>query len=80
LKIFLISKIKNLYDFLLTLKNMNGGKIKKSKVIKPTKTARKYKTKDGITRVLYEKGNNYYIRKKNKDGKFVFRKIKIAGS
>ena len=64
--------------------NFSGGnkttkKTKKSsQKSKYTKSKRTYKTKDGVERVIYTKGKKTYIKKKNSDGKFVYRLVKIG--
>jgi len=57
------------------LKNVfEGGKNKKVKVYLNTKT--KHRCKDGILRILYKKGEFYYIKIKNKiTKKFKFSRI-----
>lgn len=44
---------------------------------KHVKTARKHKCKDGVTRVLYKKGDSFFVKKKSqKTGKISFCKVK----
>ena len=41
-------------------------------------TGKKHTCKDGIERVLYQKGENFYVRVKSKvSGKFVFKKTSV---
>jgi hypothetical protein len=69
--------------FILTLidkKSLNvlGGRTVKSARVTPVKTSRTYKGKDGVTRVLYKRGLDFYVKKKSeKTGKFTYRKVKV---
>jgi hypothetical protein len=50
----------------------------KSAKLSPVKTGRTYKGKDGVERVLYKKGVDFYVKKKSeKTGKFGYRKVKV---
>lgn len=62
-----------------------GNKIRKTKrktkkssqTSNYTKTKNTYKTKDGVERVIYTKEKKTYIKKKNSEGKFIYKIIKI---
>jgi hypothetical protein len=46
--------------------------------VTPVKTSRTYKGKDGVERVLYKRGVDFYVKKKSeKTGKFTYRKVKV---
>ena len=54
--------------------SVSGG----SKNGSPVKTSRTYKGKDGVTRVLYKRGVDFYVKKRSeKTGKFGYRKVNV---
>jgi hypothetical protein len=64
-------------------KTVGGKSSRKPRTVKsarvtPVKTSRTYKGKDGVTRVLYKRGLDFYVKKKSeKTGKFTYRKVKV---
>jgi hypothetical protein len=67
-----------LKTYLINFKN-SGGSLRSSRSSrKPVKTSRTYKGKDGVTRVLYKRDQEFYVKKKSeKTGKFTYRKVKV---
>ena len=59
-------------------KNSKGTKTsvpkKKTKYVRTTK---QYKSRDGVRYIVLEKDSKYYIKKKNKEGKFIYRMVNI---
>ena len=65
-------------DFFGEKKEKAGGAAKKAKKVKETykKTAKTVVGRDGVSRTLYTKGQKRYVKKKNSEGKFVYREVK----
>jgi hypothetical protein len=68
--------IRNALDIINGTKvNAGGSRISNAVYVK---ISRKYKGKDGIERVMYQKGKSMYVKKKSADtGKMVYTKVKI---
>lgn len=68
-------------DFFGSRKEKVGGAAKKAKKAKKAKetykkTDRTVVGRDGVARTLYTKGQKRYVKKKNSEGKFVYREVK----
>jgi hypothetical protein len=75
-------------DFFGRKDKVGGAAAKKAKKAKKAKDAKKPKKetykktertvvgRDGVSRTLYTKGQRRYVKKKNSEGKFVYREVK----
>lgn len=66
-------------DFFGSKKEKVGGAAKKAKKAKKETYKKTEKTvvgRDGVARTLYTKGQRRYVKKKNSEGKFVYREVK----